>query len=360
MSERNLLPGIGFVGETKPGENVFAPGAGTVTSSTLTLYWAVVPTALADYTNDDTGAARIRTGKDDTGAALEAGTFGSIIAPLLPLGANTVDALLPPTTQLDPGTSYVIAWTIWDGSAYGGDTTTKVVKSAAFDTASTGANVPASQAETATAVDSPAATLVTSAARVETAAATDTPVRMQYIRPDGVAQAPQNASGTWADIDEVVASDSDYILGANGSSFHYFATFTSPPEGTPVSGTCRVRYRVVRASSVGPTIPASGGAAFNFSAYLYEGTTLRAAGTASAIPTDGSWVDWAYVFNTSLITDWSNVRLSFTCTSPTGYTIALTWAEIEILGSSGIPVLSNPGAIDILALSARPQVTVTY
>jgi len=102
------------------------------TGGAQTLYWVVAPTALADYTDDDTSAGYIRNGQDDTGSALAAGSYGSIASPTTP-GANVVDAAAA-ATGLTPGTAYRIAWTIWDGVNYGGGTATKVVESASFTT----------------------------------------------------------------------------------------------------------------------------------------------------------------------------------------------------------------------------------
>jgi len=135
------------------------------------LYWAVVPEALSDYTNDDAGAAKIRLGQDEAGTALEAGTFGSQL--YTPGSGPTVDAVSPPTDQLDPATSYVIVGTLWDGTVYGGGGAgAKVVKSSPFTTASSG--VSAEQTETSTPADTPAATQATARAQAETTASAET------------------------------------------------------------------------------------------------------------------------------------------------------------------------------------------
>ena len=140
------------------------------------LYWAVVPEALSDYTNDDAGAAKIRLGQDEAGTALEAGTFGSQL--YTPGSGPTVDAVSPPTDQLDPATSYVIVGTLWDGTVYGGGGAgAKVVKSSPFTTASSG--VSAEQTETSTPADTPAATQATARAQAETSTPADTPAATQ-------------------------------------------------------------------------------------------------------------------------------------------------------------------------------------
>jgi len=98
------------------------------------LYWVVCPSASAGYTDDDTSAGYIKDGKNASGSALPAGTYGTRSAPVT---TDTVDATSPPTTQLSPATAYKVAWTIYDDVAltYGGGTANKVEISAEFYTA---------------------------------------------------------------------------------------------------------------------------------------------------------------------------------------------------------------------------------
>ena len=99
----------------------------------LELYWVVVESSLADYSNDAAGAAKIKSGQDDTGAALPASQYGA--QPFYSdIGAVTVDAWVE-ATGLTSGTSHRIAWTIFDGTNYGGATdSTYVVISDPFTT----------------------------------------------------------------------------------------------------------------------------------------------------------------------------------------------------------------------------------
>lgn len=98
----------------------------------LTLYWTVYPSATADYANNATDAAKVAAGQDSTGASLPAGQKGSQAYTT----AGVIDASSA-ATGLSAGTSYKIAWTIFDGSTYGGGTATYVVMSAAFVTFTT-------------------------------------------------------------------------------------------------------------------------------------------------------------------------------------------------------------------------------
>lgn len=92
------------------------------------LYWTVVPSTVAAYTNNATDAAKIKDGLDSaSNAATATGTENTSGS------TQTVTEQTP--ASVTAGVSYRIAWTIYDtvATTYGGGTGTYLVESAAFE-----------------------------------------------------------------------------------------------------------------------------------------------------------------------------------------------------------------------------------
>jgi len=98
--------------------------------SGIYLYWTVAPEALASYTNDDAGAAKIVAGQDSAGTTLPITQYGSEFAE----GQTSPLDAIPGATGLTLNTPYKLAWTFFDGTTYGGGGTVKVVISETFTT----------------------------------------------------------------------------------------------------------------------------------------------------------------------------------------------------------------------------------
>ena len=98
----------------------------------LTLYWAIQPSGTANWANNATGGGYIRDGKDGTGSALPAGSYGSQAY----TAAGQID-MATAASGLTPGQSYEFGFVLYDPAT---DTYSNVVVSAAFVTANTGAS----------------------------------------------------------------------------------------------------------------------------------------------------------------------------------------------------------------------------
>ena len=102
-------------------------GAGEEESSDLVLYWAVQPSATADWADSATGGAQIRAGQDGTGSALPAGSYGS-----QPYIAAGVIDMLTLASGLTPGQEYEFGYVVYDAETV---SYSNVVVSDAFRTA---------------------------------------------------------------------------------------------------------------------------------------------------------------------------------------------------------------------------------
>jgi len=95
-----------------------------------TIYWTLVPATDTAYSNNTTDAAKIKDGLRQNSSAATAS--GSEPDPDTS-GSQPVDEQTP-VTGLTAGTQYRIAATIWDGTTYGGGSSTYVVESETFET----------------------------------------------------------------------------------------------------------------------------------------------------------------------------------------------------------------------------------
>lgn len=133
----------------------------------------------------------------------------------------------------------------------------------------------------------------------------------QFLRPDSDVTAA--SSGTFADIDESVASDSDFVTISGGATAEYGL---SNPSGVPGSGTTTVRYR----SALGGS-----GAASTITCHVYQGTTLIASDSARS--PSATFTTYSFTPNMASVTDWNDLRLRFVVSS--GRSLSVSWAELE-------------------------------
>jgi len=152
----------------------------------------------------------------------------------------------------------------------------------------------------------------------------------QFLRPDGTLQ-NSSITGDHTAIDEVTASDADFLYSANQANTAYECSLSNPV-GTPGSGTVTVRFRSAQTNN---GVVSGSGSAASMAAALYQGATPISSGpTVSA---EGAWTAHAWSPTSgelANITDWNDLRLVFTITgsggSPAnrrGY--GISWAELE-------------------------------
>jgi hypothetical protein len=123
---------------------------------------------------------------------------------------------------------------------------------------------------------------------------------------------PAQVTGTFADIDD--DSDSDFIYSTNNSDDtceFLLDTFTDPVSAIDHI----IRWRISKADSDdSPFAPASGGAAPSYSAWLYEGTTLRATLASAVSLTLNSVAEHNYTLTSgeaNTISDYTDLRVRF-------------------------------------------------
>lgn len=149
----------------------------------------------------------------------------------------------------------------------------------------------------------------------------------QFIRPDSnITQT--SFTGGFAEIDETSPSDADFAYGANNTSAVLEVGLSNP--SVPSSGTCTVRYRIAKVNN---GVLSGSGNSVSITCAIYEGATLIA--TDAAQTTTGTWTTFTFTFDSTLVTDWTDVRLRFTTTASGGSPAnrrggAVSWAEVEI------------------------------
>lgn len=157
----------------------------------------------------------------------------------------------------------------------------------------------------------------------------------QFLRPDGNITVSQFTGG-YVDIDETVASDTDFAYsGVNSDGI--LEVSLSNPASTPASGTTTVRYRIAKVTSAG-ALSGTGNSA-SVIVTVYQGTTLIATDTERTAT--GSFVNYSFTPDMSGVTDWNDLRLRFTIPSGGGGTpsnrrgVAISFAELEAPNGAG-------------------------
>jgi len=200
----------------------------------------------------------------------------------------------------------------------------------------------------------------------------------QFKRPDSnVTQT--NFTNGFAQIDEVTPSDADYAYSANNTIGTLEVGLSNISD--PQSGTCTVRYRHAQSDDDAGTIaPSSGGNNVTITCSVYQGTSLIVADTGQTANA-GSFVQRSFTFSTSLVTNWSDLRLRFTTTASGGSPAArrgaaVSWAEVETpdaavnvtasvtglsaTGSVGDTTETGSAVVDEIGVSATGQVGTVY
>lgn len=154
----------------------------------------------------------------------------------------------------------------------------------------------------------------------------------QYARPDNDITRTNVNSGTYTDVDEVTASDSDYLYGTNNTAVTYECSLQNPTDPNIHTGHT-IRYRVVKTYS---GTPSGTGSTTYVTAYLYQGGTLIATDTQRTL--DGTWTQYDWTISeaeAANITDYSDLRVRFYSPASGGSvsnrrSVGLSWVVVEV------------------------------
>lgn len=155
----------------------------------------------------------------------------------------------------------------------------------------------------------------------------------QFARPISDITNPAGLTGTFADIDEVSASDTDFIVSDDNTEVtcEFLLGTVSTPDANNAT---IVRFRHSKADTGVPN--STTGNTQTFSAWIYQGATLIC--TIASNLTMSAWVDGSYLLTTGehdSITDWSDLRIRFTIAASGGGSPgirrggAISWSELE-------------------------------
>lgn len=152
----------------------------------------------------------------------------------------------------------------------------------------------------------------------------------QFLRPDGDVLNP--GTGTFADIDESVASDADFVFSANGASDTYEFSFSDIADPQS-SSTHTLRYRIAKVNAGAIN---NAGNSVTCVVDLVQGGSVLA--TDASRTCTGTWTTYSFAISTAqadAITDYSDLRIRFTFTTSGGGSPsnrrggAISWAEFE-------------------------------
>jgi len=155
----------------------------------------------------------------------------------------------------------------------------------------------------------------------------------QFLRPDGDITTTGVGGGTFASIDEEVASDSDFVWTDDNTAAVYEVSLSNVTDPGTDSGHI-LRYRVSKADGGVPNN--NSGSVVTLNVELYQGATqIQLIENTLAL---GLWADRSLAFTPafiSSITDYTDLRLRFTCTNSGGSPanrrgMAISWTELEV------------------------------
>lgn len=173
----------------------------------------------------------------------------------------------------------------------------------------------------------------------------------QFLRPSSDITNPANWNGTFADIDEVTANDSDFGYSDDRDDLTYETALSSVTDPLSAAGHT-VRCRISRSDGGVPN--QTGGSASSVQILLMQNALQIAEIRADADV--GAWEDVVYTLSTAEannITSYSSLRVRFVITGGGGSPanrrgVAVSWVEMEV-----------PNAIGVLAGSSDGVATVT-
>jgi len=161
----------------------------------------------------------------------------------------------------------------------------------------------------------------------------------QYLRPDSDVVRTNIASGTWASIDEVTASDADYVQTSTYGDLDLVRLEVSltDPGLTPTSDNVTLRFRV-RASDADRAVLCE----------VRQGSTVKGS-YSTGILASGTITTFTQAIALSSVTDWNDLRLRFVFTTDTsGGSVRLYWAELEVAdGFAGYTMTADGGSFTL-------------
>lgn len=164
----------------------------------------------------------------------------------------------------------------------------------------------------------------------------------QFARPDSDVTNPGTVTGTFADIDESSASDTDYIVCDDNVDATYECGLSNVSDPNDSTGHI-VRWRQTEAD--GGVVNASGGQTVTYDVLLIQGTTTIATCASGSNFTESSWAAGSYTLTAgeaNSITDYTDLRIRFVFNCNTGGSPgnrrggAFSWAELEVPDVSAV------------------------
>lgn len=149
----------------------------------------------------------------------------------------------------------------------------------------------------------------------------------------------------WQQIDEAVASDTDFISSNNNINESVEVTLSSV--STPQAGNVVINYRYAKDASAGNTR--------TIAVSLYQGATLIATGTTHT-PTATTFTAGTFTLTTTQrnnITNWGDLRLRFTAGGTTGGSagnrraVSISFAEMQTPDAVAASTFSRPFATTV-------------
>ena len=168
----------------------------------------------------------------------------------------------------------------------------------------------------------------------------------QQLVPDGEITATGIESGDYTDIDELSASDADYLYGYNNTAVTYECSLDDGSD--PSDHTNHTFY--VRVCKVDDGVPDGGGSGISFTAKLFQGATeLTDVATQINETLDGSWTTWSSTLTEAQaanITDYTDLRILVEANASGGAEanrrgFAMSWAQLQIPDAGGPPAAAS-------------------
>jgi hypothetical protein len=137
-------------------------------------------------------------------------------------------------------------------------------------------------------------------------------------------------TGGFAQIDEAIASDADFVYGSNDLSVTLEVGLTDPVGVKNSSTQNTVTYRYAKVDS---GVLSGTGNAVTVTASIYEGATLIA--TDISQTATGTWQERTFTFNSSSVINLNNLSIRFTSPASGGTGtarrgIAISWAKVDV------------------------------
>jgi len=132
-------------------------------------------------------------------------------------------------------------------------------------------------------------------------------------------------------LDEATRSDADCAYASNNTTATLEVGLSDPPV-SPDTGTCTLRFTWAKTNN-----GSLDGAGSNppFSISVYEGAVLIASVSNATLTYSGSWQESSLTFSTTLVTDFTNLRVRYEVSATGGNPSArrgmgFSWVELEI------------------------------